>query len=132
MDKSKRSITKNRSTQKQNQLTYLPMKCRADSQRNGEAYTWLEELLTLKGHRVADGILIRCSDIIEQGGTQWMGTWLTKQRVFYDFAVIVSRSSETLIEIERWEICTPIISAHCKGVGKSNAYLAIELLSEYF
>lgn len=123
---------RNKNVQQQNQLKYLEMKeCAGSFKTNPVGYPWLVELLSSKGKAIDSGLLIECHDVPEQFGTQWIGTWLSNDKRFYEFDVIADRSTNKLIEIDEWKEFNPEISANLKGIGKSSAYIALELLSEF-
>ena len=120
---------RNKNVQQQNQLEYLEMKECSESYRNcPTSFPWLNELLKKKGQSIATGILLSVSDIPEQGGMQWMGTWLTNDRKFFEFDIMAEYSSNFLIDVDEWIEVHPTIKERCKGTGKSSAYLALELL----
>jgi hypothetical protein len=77
------------------------------------------------------GILVSVSSIPEQFGNQWFATWLTNEKRFFDIDIMADYKTHQLIEIEGFIEVFPEISAHCKGTGKSPAYLALELLENY-
>jgi len=123
---------RNKNVQQQNELTYLEMKEEADSFRNNpELFPWLIESLSKNSLTVEAGILVSRSSVPEQGGNQWMGTWLTMDKRFYEFDIMANYETGLLIEIESWEEIHPIVSKHCKGTGKSFGYLALKLLVEH-
>ena len=123
---------RNKNVQQQNELKYLEMKQEAYSfQNKPEAFPWLIELLAKHTLSKENGLLISCSSVPEQGGNQWMGTWLTTSKHFYEFNIMADYSIGVLIEVDSWEEVHPLVSEHCKGTGKSFGYLALTLLAEY-
>ena len=60
-----------------------------------------------------------------------MGTWLTNDQRFIDFDVMADYKTSVLLEVDGWDEFSPVISEHCKGIGKSFGYLARELLAEH-
>ncbi|MFK8013472.1 MAG: hypothetical protein AB8B80_15645, partial [Marinicellaceae bacterium] len=64
-------------------------------------------------------------------GNQWFATWLTYDKRFFDIDIMADYKTHQLIEIDGFCEVFPEISAHCKGTGKSPAYLALELLENY-
>lgn len=123
---------RNKNVQQQNELTFLEMKQEADSFRNKpDLFPWLIELLAKQSLTETEGLLVSCSSVPEQGGNQWMGTWLTTDKHFYEFDVMANYSTGKLLEVDSWEQVHPLVSEHCKGTGKSFGYLALELLAEY-
>jgi len=126
-----RSI-RNKNVQQQNELMYLEIKEMAESFMNRqESYPWLLTLLSKYSLSPTDGMLVSCSSVPEQGGNQWMGTWLTFDRRFIDFDVMADYKTGVLLEVDGWDEFSPVISEHCKGTGKSFGYLALQLLGEY-
>jgi len=85
----------------------------------------------MHGHSKDSGILIRLSDVPDQEGTLWSGSWLATNNTFYEFEVLTNQESTIIIEVESWLEVNPEISAHKKGIGKTPAYIALELLSEH-
>ena len=112
----------------QNELTYLEMKQCVES---FDKYDWLKCVLSSRKQPDYSGILIRISDTPEQGGRFWYGTWLSSNKAFYEFIVVTDDSGSYVIEVEVWKEVLPEISGHKKGIGKTKAYIALELLSEY-
>lgn len=126
-----RSI-RNKNVQQQNQLMYLEMKQEAESFRNQpDAYPWLVATLTQYALTPIDGLLVSCSSVPEQGGNEWMGTWLTNDQRFVEFDIMAEYSSGTLLEVDAWDEFSPEVSKHRKGTGKTFGYLALQLLAEY-
>ena len=117
---------KNKNTSQQNELMFLEMK---DCVKSVSSISWLEELLSRYGFNLTDGILILLSGIPEQAGTLWYGTWLTKNQEFFEFVVATTREGNQVLDVESWVKSTPEVSAHKKGIGKTPAYIALELLS---
>ncbi|WP_444902860.1 hypothetical protein ACJJIU_13120 [Microbulbifer sp. CnH-101-E] len=119
---------RNKNVAQQNELTYLEMKECADSFGR---VSWLPEVLATHGHTKDSGILISLSDVPDQGGTLWIGSWLATNKTFYEFEVLTNREATKIIEVESWLEVAPEISAHEKGIGKTPACITLELLSEY-
>ena len=126
-----RSI-RNKNVQQQNELMYLEIREIAESFRNhSESYPWLITLLSKYSFLPTDGLLVSCSAVPEQGGNQWMGTWLTNDQRFIDFDIMADYKTEVLLEVDGWDEFSPVISEHCKGTGKSFGYIALQLLAEF-
>ena len=107
-----RSI-RNKNVQQQNELMYLEIKEIADSFRNHpESYPWLITLLSKYSLLPTDGLLVSCSSVPEQGGNQWMGTWLTNDQRFIDFDVMADYKTSVLLEVDGWDEFSPVISEH--------------------
>jgi len=116
---------RNKNVAQQNELTYLEMKQCAESIND---HPWIPALLERCGQSAKNGLLIRLSDVPDQEGALWYGSWLSSRRKFYDFEVLTSRDTSKIIEIESWEEVSPEINAHKKGIGKTPAYIALEVL----
>ncbi len=119
---------KNRSVAQQNQLMYLEMKICA---QNASSQPWLREALSRHGCDFDAGVLILLSSIPDQAGTLWYGTWLTQNHHFYEFVVATSRDGNEILEVESWAKATPEVAQNVKGIGKTPAFIAIEVLSEF-
>ncbi len=117
---------KNKSIAQQNALMFLEMKMCA---QKAASIVWLGDLLARNGQQLNRGILILLSDIPDQAGTLWYGTWLADDQSFYEFVVATTRDGKQILDIESWVKATPEVSAHKKGIGKTPAYIALELLS---
>ncbi|MFT6190138.1 MAG: hypothetical protein ACJAZ6_001973 [Oleispira sp.] len=125
-----RSI-RNKNVQQQNELMYLEINETAESFRaQPENYPWLITLLSKYAISPVDGLLVSCSSVPEQGGNQWMGTWLTQDERFIEFDIMADYKTGVLLEVDGWEEITPAITVNGKGTGKSFGYLALQLLSK--
>ncbi len=118
---------RNKNVAQQNQLTYLEVKQCAES---AFKYSWVSDVLENKGQSVSSGLLISLRSIPEQEGMLWYGTWLTITKEFYEFEVLTDRSARKVVDIESWKEVSPEVSGHKIGVGKTPAYIALELLYE--
>jgi hypothetical protein len=94
--------------------------------------TWLRPALENEGVLMGAGILVALSELPDQGGNLFQGIWLTPEKQFWSFSILVSRESNAVVEIERLENITTstAISAHVPGTGRSFGHLAIEVLEE--
>ncbi len=118
---------RNKNVAQQNELAYLEMKQCMESLT---AHSWIRSVLEMNGVNSNEGILISLSDVPAQSGMLWFGTWLSIAKKFYDFEVLTNTDSSKSIEIEQWQEVNPEISPNKKGIGKTQAYIALELLSE--
>jgi len=126
------SKIKNKNVQQQNQLEYLKMKEIAEILRsNPNNYPWLINVLAKHNLNFDNGIVISLTSIPEQFGNQWLATWLTFDKKFYDIDIMADYKTNKLIEIDEFNEIFPKISSHCKGIGKSSGYLALELLESF-
>jgi hypothetical protein len=98
---------------------------------NASQFPWLVELLQTQSMPVDRGILVSLAHASEPRGEEYSGTWLTRDRRFFGFLVLVSRANAAL-EIEDWEDVTAetVVSEHLPGMGKSFGFLALEVLSQ--
>lgn len=119
---------RNKNVAQQNELTCLEMKECADSLKD---YPWVVSVLERYGQKGTNGILISLNDVPDQEGILWYASWLAINKRFYSFAVLTNREVTEIIDVESWEEISPEISAHKKGIGKTPAYIALELLLEY-
>ncbi|SIT03202.1 hypothetical protein [Neptunomonas antarctica] len=123
---------RNRNVQQQNELMFLVMEEIANSFiQKGQPEKWLDSVLEMKGFSKSSGILIEISDLPDQFGHWWSGSWLSNGKDFYDFEVLVNLNTNDVIDIELWNKVEPEILAHKKGIGKTPAFIALELLSKY-
>jgi hypothetical protein len=87
---------------------------------------------TLHAHSLdpADGILVDWHDVYEQDGIEYKGCWLTRQREFFRFEVLVPYDRAEPPVIEMWKEVTDetVVSAHLPGTGKSFGWLALDVL----
>ena len=77
------------------------------------------------------GIVVSVSSIPEQRRNLWFSTWLSYDKRFFDIHIMADYKTHQLLEIDKFHEAFPEISVHCKGIGKSSAYLALELLENY-
>ena len=117
---------KNKTIAQQNELMYLEME--ACSERASKL-SWLPDLLARFNCDEKCGILVLLSSIPDQVGTLWYGTWLSDDRSFYEFVVATSAQDGSILEVESWVRATPEVSTNKPGIGKTPAYIALELLS---
>jgi len=91
---------------------------------------WLFDLLQAQSVS-AEGILVSLADVPEQSGQQYYGMWLTLERQFFRFSVVISRDTGEF-ELEEWRDVTAetIVNEHVPGTGKSFGFLALEVLRE--
>jgi len=114
----------NKTIAQQNELMFLEMKNCAEQ---ASSISWLGTLLDGQGQTPDAGILILLSSIPDKAGTLWYGTWLAIDKTFYEFVVATSHTGE--MAVESWQSVTPEVSADRSGIGKTPAYIAIELLT---
>jgi hypothetical protein len=107
-------------------------KLASDFHRDPLSRAWLIVALRRASLPVDQGILVQLEEIPEQEGELFKGCWLTTQRQFFSFQVIVPRRDEELISVDRWEDVTTstAINGHLRGRGKSFGYLALEVMEE--
>jgi hypothetical protein len=95
-------------------------------------YAWLIVALQQASLLVEQGILVQLDQVPEQEGMLFKGCWLTTQKHFFSFDVMVPRRDEEVISVELWEDVTErvLINSHLPGRGKSFGQLAVEVLEE--
>ncbi len=132
MDIEELNRIKNRSVQQQNLLEFLKMKkVSEDFRKQPKAYPWLLETLSKNDIDVNTGIVVSLTSVPEQLGNQWFATWLTYDKRFFEIEILANYHTHELIEIDELGENFPLVSAQCKGTGKSSAFLALELLESY-
>jgi hypothetical protein len=101
-----------------------------DAQENLE---WLVALLNARTATISRGVLIELGFMPAQEGDLVSGLWLSSDRQFFEFEVMLPRQSSGDLVVEKWEEVTQLveISAHLPGTGKSPGFLALEILGEY-
>ena len=99
---------------------------RADTFR----YAWLLSELVERGLHPTTGILAQLKCISEQQGDCYEGYWLSEDRKFYRFEVLVTRGPRVSSETEAWrDVTAEIVSkARQPGTGKSFGFIALEVL----
>jgi|GEM_PF-1264966 len=95
---------RNKNVAQQNELTYLEMKQCMESLTN---HSWIPFVLEKYELSAGAGILISLSNVPEQEGILWFGSWLSTIKNFYDFEVLTSTDSSNIIEVESWQEVTP-------------------------
>src|SRR5690349_9322968 len=114
--------------QQQNEAARLTIASTATTFRSDPLkYPWLTCELQKRGIDLAAGILVSLDSLPEQGGELKSGIWLTPDRRFYRFEVLVSRDSNDPDTVESWEdvTATTLVNAHQRGTGQSFGWLAI-------
>ncbi len=109
----------------QNERMFLEMK---KCSENAVSISWLPKLLQIYDQEFNEGLLILLSGIPNPLGHLWYGTWLAMDETFYEFVVATTREEGRIVTVESWVVSTPEVSANKEGVGKTPAYIAIELL----
>jgi len=122
-------MTIQRSVQQQNAAT------KAEIERvaaKGPLLPWLYAVLRSHQLEPTSGLLVRLSETPEQEGNLFYGLWLSERTEFWEFVVVVSRTSEELVAVERFTNATASYPAmpHVRGTGSSFGYLARQVLHE--
>jgi hypothetical protein len=87
--------------------------------------------LTARKINVLSGILAKLEVVPEQQGDFLSGYWLAADRTFNYFELQLNRNDPASIEVEVWEAQPQLQgSAHERGIGKSFACLALEVLDD--
>ena len=97
-------------------------------QSGSPVVSWLPRLFAQQGLSVNDGLLVQLQSVPEQAGEQFLGTWLTGGKEFWEFSIVVSRRSAALLEVEQFSNIThsTVVSAHVPGTGPSFGYLTLQ------
>ncbi|MFL0803397.1 MAG: hypothetical protein K6L81_06740 [Agarilytica sp.] len=111
----------------QNDRMFLEMK---KCSENAASISWLPTLLQMYDQDFNGGILILLSGIPNPLGHLWYGTWLANDKTFYEFVVATTREEGRIVDVESWVASAPEVSVNKDGVGKTPAYIALELLSK--
>src|SRR5690349_14743699 len=86
---------------------------------------------TLRAHSLdpRKGILVECKDFLDQGGHVYAGCWLTGDREFFRFAVLIPFNRADPPVVEEWREVTAeiVVNAHVPGTGKSFGWLALDV-----
>jgi len=121
-----------RNVQEQNQDAQARIRAVASSfEADPLRFSWLIEVLHANSMSPQEGILVELSHVPEQGGELYEGLWLTHQKQFFQFSVLVPRNGEEL-HVEQWRDVTPEITVNARqqGTGKSFGFLALDFLHE--
>jgi hypothetical protein len=119
--------------QQQNRTSRLEIATTAQTFRsNPLQFPWLMVELQRRDLDLAKGILALVQTVPEQSGNLMSGIWLTPQRQFYRFEILVSRTPGASDIVEAWEdvTVTTEVNAHQRGTGHTFGWLAIEVLNE--
>ena len=91
---------------------------------------WLRSLLQEHALSPTAGLLVHYCEVVEQEGNLQTGVWLTETAEFWQFEVMVSRSSHQTLNVEEFTNATasfPAVAAQ-PGTGPSFGYLALAVL----
>lgn len=93
-----------------------------------KGHQWLVDTLTTHSQSPKHGILVRLHQVPDQLGDVCEGMWLTDDRQFFRFSVLLPRARGEKMVIEDWRNVTEEveINAHKPGTGKTFGYLAFE------
>jgi hypothetical protein len=121
-----------RNVQEQNRDTQARIRATSFSFRDDPLrYSWLIEVLQAKSLSPEQGVLVSVEREPEQFGDLCRGLWLTHEREFFEFSVLLHRDGAGL-ELEEWRDVTAqtTVNAREPGTGKSFGLLALEVLGE--
>ncbi|AYM96298.1 hypothetical protein EAG14_09675 [Acidovorax sp. 1608163] len=93
---------------------------------------WLRSALQERALQPQAGLLVRYFVVPEQEGDLHTGIWLTDSLEFWEFEVMVSRTSRQMLNVETFINATvsyPVVAA-LPGTGPSFGYLARQVLHE--
>jgi len=120
--------------QQQNSATRDQIARAAQTFRNDmlSSYPWLLNELLSRSLDPLTGILAKLERIPEQEGELFEGYWLSEDKRFFRFEVMVSRSQAVTANVELWQDASEsvLVSAHQPGTGKSFGWLALDVLRE--
>jgi hypothetical protein len=99
--------------------------------RDSAAFQWLIDILESKSDPPQRGVLVSLKRAPEQGGNICDGVWLSADRRFVEFSVLLPYNGGPP-ELEFWNDVTDdiIVNEHQPGTGKSFGFLALEILDE--
>jgi hypothetical protein len=123
-----------RNVQEQNAATREGIRSIASAFRNNMLrYPWLSGELISRKLDPSTGILVRLEDIPEQYGNLYQGYWLSAERRFYYFEILVARGPRASAQVEEWRDATDevVVKASQPGTGMSFGFVALEVLSEW-
>ena len=91
---------------------------------------WLRSLLQEHALSPQSGLLVRYCEVPEQEGNLQTGVWLTDSLEFWQFEVMVSRSSQQTLSVEIFSNATTLFPAVAAlpGTGSSFGHLARQVL----
>src|SRR5262245_6048872 len=122
-----------RNVQEQNDVTRQEIRRTAAAFRDDMLrYPWLLSELTQRGLDPSKGILAQLHLTPDQDGDLFEGCWLSEDRRFYRFEVLVAREPRVSAEVEQWRDATAevLVNARQPGTGKSFGFIALEVLRE--
>ncbi|MFH7041754.1 hypothetical protein ABT392_05480 [Paucibacter sp. JuS9] len=122
-----------RSVQQQNASVEAGIRAAAEKFSQGAAgFAWLHAILRANRMDADSGLLVRLTEIPDQGGQLVAGLWLTSARRFIEFQVSLSRESGELQEVERFLDVTSSMAVESgqRGTGQSFGFLALKVLAE--
>jgi len=121
-----------RSIQEQNRQAQAQMRALVSQfKTNSTNFHWLIDILESQSESPQGGVLVSLKRTPEQGGHICEGIWLSADRQFLEFSVLLP-SDGGPPELEFWNDVSEeiIINAHQPGTGKSFGFLALEVLDE--
>ena len=95
-----------RNVQRQNEEARESIRKLAIAGADSTKMRWLHSLLTQQGKSPKQGALVRLKHVTEQEGDFYSGMWLDEELNFWEFVVVVARSTG-VTEVERFaiEVC---------------------------
>lgn len=122
-----------RSVQQQNASVEAGIRAAAEKFSRGPAeFAWLHAILRANRLDADSGLLVRLTEIPDQGGQLVAGLWLTSGRRFIEFQVSLARASGELQVVERFLDVTSSMAVESgqRGTGKSFGSIALKVLAE--
>ena len=126
-------MSRQQSVQQQNAATKAEIqRLAARFAGDPQGFSWLCAVLVSNGLDPNAGLLVRLSGLADQEGHLMSGLWLTQTQEFWEFALLLSRSTGELLGVEQFANVTRsvAVSAHARGSGRSFGFLACEVLGE--
>ena len=123
-----------RNVREQNDLTREAVRRTSAAFRNDMlSYPWLLTELTQRGLDPVNGLLAQLEQVPEPNGDLYQGYWLSDDRKFYYFEILVARRPRVSSEVEQWRDATTEVTVRSRqpGTGNSFGFIALEVLNEH-
>jgi hypothetical protein len=127
-----RTLPARHSVQQQNLRTRDEiLRIAREFRRDSEQFPGARHALHAHSMDTNRGILVEWRDCPDQLGWLYCGCWLTRERQFFRFEVLLPRDRAEPPIIESWKEVTQDtpINAHVPGTGKSFGWLALDVLT---
>lgn len=127
-------MSKQQSVQQQNAATRAQIELVAERFANDpQGFSWLHTVLARNGLDPRTGLLVILSELADQEGNVMSGLWLTQTRQFWEFSVVIARTTGELLSVDQFSNVTEsmVVNASVRGIGHSFGHLACQVLSEW-